>query len=122
MGDIGAFARAKRPKRVPAVLTPGEVKRLLAGLHGIHALVASLLYGTGMRLMECLRLRVQDIEFERNLIVVRHGKGGKDRVVPLPGSLVAGLGEHLAEVRALHERDIADGFGEVLLPNALAVK
>lgn len=98
LGDIGGFARAKRPQRVPAVLTPAEVRRLLAELRGLHALMASLLYGTGMRLMECLRLRVQDVEFERNLIVVRHGKGGKDRVVPLPGSIVPALREHLAKV------------------------
>lgn len=122
LGNIGAFARSKRQKRAPAVLTRAEVKRLLNGLTGTQRMFASLLYGTGMRLMEGLRLRVQDIDFGRNLIVVRHGKGGKDRVVPLPATLVDGLRDHLARVRSLHEQDIAAGFGEVLLPHALAVK
>lgn len=122
LGDIGAFARAKRPRRIPTVLTRAEVGRLLAELHGLQGLIVSLLYGTGMRLMKGLRLRVQDIDFGRNLIVVRRGKGDKDRVAPLPAALVAGLKAHLAEVRALHERDLAEGFGEVLLPHALAAK
>ena len=122
LGDIGGFARAKRSKRVPVVLSPSEVRRVLAELTGIQWLTVSLLYGTGMRLMECLQLRVQDIDFERNLIVVRRGKGDKDRVVPLPTSLAGPLRDHLAQVRALHQRDLNDGFGEALLPNALAVK
>jgi integron integrase len=122
LGDIGAFARARRQKRIPTVLTRAEVRRLLDHPSGTQGLIASLLYGTGMRLMEGLRLRVQDIDFGRNLIVVRHGKGGKDRIVPLPALLAAGLRDHLAKVRILHEQDIAAGFGEVLLPHALAIK
>jgi integron integrase len=122
LGEIGGFARAKRPKRVPVVLSSTEVRRLLAELKGVQWLAVSLLYGTGMRLMECLRLRVQDIDFERSLIVVRRGKGDKDRVVPLPASLVDSIRNHLAQVRALHQRDLNEGFGEALLPNALAVK
>lgn len=121
-GDLGAFARAKRPKRLPTVLSAAEVKRLLAGMQGVQGLIAALLYGTGMRLLECLRLRVQDVAFERHLIVVRRGKGDKDRVVPLPETLVPRLREHLDEVRRLHEADLVQGRGAVLLPDALAVK
>ncbi|EHQ53809.1 integron integrase, partial [Ectothiorhodospira sp. PHS-1] len=95
---------------------------MLGELTGVPSLVASLLYGTGMRLMECLRLRVQDVEFERSLIMVRSGKGNKDRIVPLPESLVGPLNEHLETVRALHARDLEQGLGETLLPDALARK
>lgn len=122
LGDVGAFARAKRPKRLPVVLSSGETKNLLAHLDGTHWLIAALLYGTGMRLLECLRLRVQDVEFERNLIVVRRGKGNKDRVVPLPEAVLPKLRDHLARVRGLHGADLAEGYGEVYLPDALAVK
>jgi integron integrase len=122
LGEIGAFARAKRPKRLPVILSVNEVKLLLNALTGTQGLIASLLYGTGMRLMECLRLRVQDVEFERAMITVRGGKGNKDRVVPLPGSLALPMKQHLKRVRELHKQDLAAGFGEVLLPNALAVK
>jgi integron integrase len=122
LGEIGTFARAKRPKHLPTVLTPSEVKRVLSQLDGVHFLIASLLYGTGMRLMECMRLRVQDVDFQRNSIIVRRGKGGKDRTVPLPGCVVDGLRWHLEQVRQLHESDLAAGFGEVFLPDALAVK
>lgn len=122
LGDVGAFARAKRPKRLPSVLSSGEVKGVLAQLGGIHWLIGALLYGTGMRLLECLRLRVQDVEFERNLIVVRRGKGNKDRVVPLPEAVAPKLREYLVRVRRLHESDLAEGYGEVYLPDALAVK
>lgn len=122
LGDIGDFTRAKRPKRLPVVLSVGEIRRLLGELQGIQGLNASLLYGTGMRLMECLRLRVQDIEFERRLILVRRGKGDKDRIVPLPDTLVTPLQRHLKERKALHQRDLAAGFGETTLPDALAAK
>jgi len=122
LGDLGAFVRAKRPKRLPVVLSVAEVRRLLAAMEGVQGLVAALLYGTGMRLMECLRLRVQDVEFDRRLIVVRRGKGDKDRVVPLPDALSGRLRDHLVEVRHLHEADLAAGQGEVFLPDALAVK
>ncbi|WP_168044683.1 tyrosine-type recombinase/integrase, partial [Ectothiorhodospira sp. PHS-1] len=122
LGDIGPFCRAKRPRRLPTVLSREEVRRMLGELTGVPSLVASLLYGTGMRLMECLRLRVQDVEFERSLIMVRSGKGNKDRIVPLPESLVGPLNEHLETVRALHARDLEQGLGETLLPDALARK
>ncbi|MCG5526365.1 integron integrase [Ectothiorhodospira haloalkaliphila] len=122
LGDIGPFSRAKRPRRLPTVLSREEVRRMLGELAGVPWLVASLLYGTGMRLMECLRLRVQDVEFDRGLIVVRCGKGNKDRIVPLPESLVGPLTDHLQSVRALHVRDVEQGLGETLLPDALARK
>ncbi|MCC5809140.1 MAG: integron integrase [Ectothiorhodospiraceae bacterium] len=122
LGDLGAFRRAKRPRRVPVVLSRIEVRHLLAGLRGTHWLIASLLYGTGMRLMESLRLRVQDLEFDRGLIVVRRGKGDKDRIVPLPESLVEPLTEHLESARALHQRDLDAGYGQAMLPDALARK
>ncbi len=122
LGDLGAFRRSRRPKRLPVVLSRNEVNRLLAELGGMQWLIASLLYGTGMRLMEALRLRVQDLEFDRGLIVVRRGKGDKDRIVPLPESLADPLARHLKEVRALHQRDLDAGFGEALLPDALARK
>lgn len=122
LGDLGAFARAKRPKRLPCLLSDDEVKAVLGQLDGIQWLVGALLYGTGMRLLECLRLRVQDLEFARNLIVVRRGKGNKDRIVPLPSTVVPRLTEHLDRVRRLHDTDLAAGYGEVYLPDALALK
>ncbi len=122
LGDLGAFRRAKRPRRVPVVLSRNEVRRLLGELRGTQWLIASLLYGTGTRLMETLRLRVQDVEFDRGLIVVRRGKGDKDRIVPLPESLVEPITRHLESVRALHQRDLEAGFGEAALPDALARK
>jgi len=120
--DLGEFARAKRPRRLPTVLTHGEVVALLAALSGTHRLMASLMYGTGMRLMECVRLRVQDLDFGYAQITVRQGKGGKDRVVPLPTRLTDALREHLGRVRELHEADLRAGCGEVYLPDALARK
>lgn len=122
LGDLGPMIRAQRPKRLPVVLSTGEVKRLLSEMDGVHGLIASLLYGTGMRLLECLRLRVQDVEFERNLIVVRRGKGDKDRLVPLPAALVSSFRTHLESVRRLHDADLADGRGETVLPDALSRK
>ncbi|HSB25419.1 MAG TPA: integron integrase [Burkholderiaceae bacterium] len=113
---------AKASRRLPVVLTPAEVRRLLAELGGTQGLVASLLYGTGLRLLEALRLRVKDVEFERREIVVRDGKGAKDRVTVLPENLIAGLQAQLAQVRKLHLRDLAAGHGDVWLPDALAVK
>jgi integron integrase len=114
---------AKLPRRLPVVLTPGEVRRLLAHMSGgTLGLVASLIYGTGMRLLEALRLRVKDVEFERREIVIRDGKGAKDRVTVLPENLMLPLQTHLAQVRALHQRDLAAGHGDVRLPDALDVK
>lgn len=114
--------RAKRPARLPTVLTRTEARRLLANLHGARWLMASLLYGAGLRLRECLKLRVKDIDFGYLQILVRDGKGGKDRVTMLPQSVVEPLKHHLTHVRALHERDIASGHGDVELPDALARK
>ncbi|MFZ2650648.1 MAG: integron integrase [Burkholderiaceae bacterium] len=113
---------AKNPRRLPVVLTPSEVRALLHELSGTMGLVASMLYGTGMRLLEGLRLRVKDVEFERREIIVRDGKGGKDRVTVLPENLMLPLNEHLVRRRALHNRDLDCGKGEVWLPDALAVK
>jgi len=121
LGPVDAL-RAKRPKRLPTVLTKEETLRLIACLSGTHQLMAKLIYGSGMRLMECLRLRVKDLEFERRAIIVRDGKGAQDRVTVLPDSLIPLLQEHLQRVRALHEQDLAQGYGTVYLPDALARK
>ena len=114
--------RAKRPRRLPTVLSAGEVRALLALMPARPRLLASLLYGTGMRLMEGLRLRIKDVDFERREILVRDGKGGKDRRTMLPASLEPGLREALAHAMALHAADLADGYGRVWLPHALARK
>ena len=119
MTDI---VRAKRPQRTPVVLSRDEVRRLLAVMHGQAWLMASLLYGSGMRLMECLRLRIKDVDFERNEIVVRHGKGGKDRHTVLPRALVEPLRREVERTRQLHAMDLAAGCCEVWLPHALARK
>jgi integron integrase len=119
---LDGLARAKRPARVPSVLTPHEVQRLLAGLEGSKWLMASLLYGSGLRLRECLKLRVKDVDFEYRQIVVRDAKGGKDRVTILPDSVIDSLKRQLERVKALHERDLAAGYGDVELPEGLARK
>ena len=116
------IVRAKRPARVPVVLSEGEVKALLAQLDGTRWLAASLLYATGMRLLEGLRLRVKDVDFQRREIAVRDGKGGRDRRTMLPERLIEPLKTHLERVKALHERDLAEGHGDVYLPFALARK
>jgi len=113
---------AKSGKRLPVVLTQTETRHLLNAMSGTMGLVTSLLYGTGMRLLEGVRLRVKDVEFTRREIIVREGKGNQDRVTVLPENLILPLKAHLEKVKALHERDLAAGFGEVYLPNALAVK
>lgn len=117
-----SVVRAKRPQKMPTVLSRAETLRLLALMDGQTGLMASLLYGTGMRLMECVRLRVQDVGFDRNEIAVRNGKGGKDRRVPLPRRLRDRLSGQVERVRILHAQDIAGGGGEVYLPHALARK
>jgi integron integrase len=114
--------QAKAPKRLPVVLTVGEVQAVLSRLSGTHALIASLLYGGGMRLMEAVRLRVKDVDFARHEIIVREGKGFKDRVTMLPEAVAAALKAHLAKVKALHDEDLAQGYGEVYLPFALDKK
>ncbi|AAZ97168.1 integron integrase [Thiobacillus denitrificans ATCC 25259] len=113
---------AKSAKRLPVVLTQVEVRALLNAMSGTMGLVASLLYGTGMRLLEGLRLRVKDVEFSRREIIVREGKGNKDRVTVLPENLILPLKAHLEKVRTLHERDLEAGYGAVYLPDALAAK
>lgn len=117
-----SVVRAKRPQKIPTVLSREEVTRLLALMEGQTATMAALLYGTGMRLMECVRLRVQDVDFDRNEIRVRAGKGGKDRWVPLPNRLRNRLLEQKEKVRILHGQDLARGDGEVYLPHALQRK
>jgi integron integrase len=119
---LDGVVRAKQPERLPLVLSREEAQRLLAQFSGEVGLITGLLYGSGMRLMEAVRLRVKDVDFQRREILVRDGKGMKDRVTLLPDSLRDGLQAHLAWVKAQHERDLAEGFGEVYLPFALARK
>ncbi len=114
--------KARAPRRLPVVLTREEVATVLRQLKGVHGLVGNLLYGTGMRIMEGVRLRVKDVEFSRRLIVVRDGKGQKDRIAVLPDRLSRPLATQLARARTLHECDLAQGFGSVWLPHALARK
>jgi integron integrase len=111
--------RAKRPKRLPTVLTRDEVAGLLGQMTGATWLMAALLYGSGLRLMECVRLRVQDVDFERREITVRQGKGGKDRRTMLPDMAVEPLRAQLVDARRIHRRDLAAGLGAVWLPDAL---
>lgn len=113
---------AKKPQRLPTVLSEAEVKRLLSCMEGVPGLVARLLYGTGMRLMEAIRLRVKDIDFDRREILVRNGKGAKDRVTMLPESLIPSLKDHLARRRIIFDKDVASGIVDVWLPNALERK
>ena len=122
LGDLGDTVRARRPARLPVVLSREEIQRLLAGLEGTLGLIARVLYGTGQRLLETLRLRVKDLDFERDQIVVRQGKGDKDRVVMLPETLRQPLQAHLQRVRLLWESDRAQGLPGVALPDALERK
>jgi integron integrase len=114
--------QAKTTKRLPVVLTKAEVQQILSHLSGTQHLVVSLLYGTGMRILEALRLRVKDVDFERKEILIRDGKGYKDRVTMLPLSLVKTLQEHLEQVKALHMQDFSQGYGTVYMPFALGKK
>ena len=111
LGDILDAVRAKRPERLPVILTRADVWQLFAHLDGPHWLPACLLYGSGLRLMECLRLRVKDLDFDHRTITVRCGKGGKDRIVTLPDPCIEPLQQQLARVRQLHRKDLQDGFG-----------
>lgn len=122
LGEIAGAVRAKRPARLPVVLSQDEVRRILAELRGAKWLIACLQYGSGLRLMESLRLRVKDLEFDRLAVYVRDGKGGKDRVVTLSKTLTEPLQRHLAARRTLFEQDSAQGFGTVFLPHALGHK
>ena len=119
---VDEFTAAKRPVRVPVVLTREEVERLLGEMEGTMKLVAQLLYGGGLRVMEGLRLRVKDLDFGYRQLVVRDGKGAKDRITMLPDAVRPALERHLARVRLLHEEEVEQGFGEVWLPQALAQK
>ena len=121
-GEFGAFERAKRPKRLPTVLTRDEVKRVLAHLEGTYGLMARLLYGTGMRLMECVRLRIKDVDFTRGTITVRSGKGDKDRTTMLPESIREELESHIERLRGLFAQDREANLRGVELPQAFEVK
>ena len=119
---VRGTVRAKRPQHVPTVFSEEEVLRVLAQLDGDCWLMAALLYGSGLRLMECVRLRVKDVDFDHRCIVVRDGKGAKDRVVTLADGVIPHLREQVSRVRLLHARDLAAGYGSVWLPDALARK
>lgn len=119
---IEGVVRARRPKRLPVVLTVDEVSRVMSHLAGDKWLIAMLLYGGGLRLLEALRLRIKDLDFERGEITVREGKGAKDRVTMLPQAIIRPLQEHLRRVEAIHQQDLADGYGRIELPHALARK
>ena len=120
--DLGGYAWSRKNPRIPVVLSVHEVQRLLSRMNGMPRFVATLMYGTGMRLQEAITLRVKDIDFDRKTLVIRDGKGAKDRGAVLPDSLVEPLREHLARVRTLHKRDLAAGHGAVSLPFALKKK
>jgi integrase len=120
--QIGEIAPARRPERLPLVFTREEVRAVLARLDGDRRTMASLLYGSGLRLMECLRLRIKDADFGQNHILVRDGKGQKDRTAVLPSLLVGPLRERVERAKEVHRRDVAEGFGRVYLPSALSRK
>jgi integron integrase len=122
IGLIDGVARAKRPQRLPVVLTKDEIRKVVVHMNGVPRLMAVLLYGAGLRLMECCRLRVKDIDFSRNEIVVRGGKGDKDRHTMLPTGIKESLCRHLEATRSQHQEDIKKGLGRVALPNALERK
>lgn len=122
IGWINDVERAKKPSRIPVVFTKTEAEAILNRLEGSKWIMASLLYGAGLRLMECLRLRVKDIDFEYNQIIVRDGKGQKDRITMLPHTAKDPLDRHLGKVKAIHENDLKNGFGRVYLPYALSKK
>jgi integron integrase len=122
IGDLGEVIRARKPKRLPVVMTREEVKLVLSHLKGDRWLMASLMYGAGLRLMECLRLRVQNIDFAANQITVRDGKGFKDRITMMPEVAKGQLLRHLKNIKRIHERDLAEGYGRVQMPYALARK
>ena len=120
--DKIAPLRSKKRKRLPTVLTQEEVTRLLQNMQGTHALMARLLYGAGLRLMECIRLRVQDVDFSQNHLYIHDGKGGEDRISLLPLELKEKLRNHIEKVKILHQQDLIEGFGSVYLPDSLQQK
>ena len=113
------LSSASRPKRLPTVLTHTEAMRVIQLMRGTPRLITKILYGSGLRVMECMRLRVRDLDFENRQIIVRGGKGDNDRIAILPDSLIPELKQMLQDVKALHQKDLAEGYGETLLPNAL---
>jgi len=121
-GDLGDTVRAKRGQKLPVVFSVEEVKNLLGQMNGLTKLITELLYGSGMRLMETARLRVKDIDFDANTVFVRSGKGDKDRSTVLPIAVIDRLKEHLVRIKAMHEKDLADGYGEVFMPDSLGRK
>ena len=122
IGWLENVERARRPAKMPVVLSHAEIKRVFAHMYGVPKLMAGLLYGSGLRLMECVRLRVKDVDFELAQITVRDAKDGKDRVTMLPLNLAEPLQRHLVRIKAQHEQDLEDGFGSVYLPFALSRK
>ena len=122
LGDFGHMERAKKPERLPTVMTKAEVNRVLATMSGTYGLMTKLIYGSGLRLMECVRLRVKDIDLDRSQVIIRDGKGMKDRMTMLPEQLRPFLLEHLGRVKTMHERDVQKGLGEIYLPFALERK
>ena len=120
-GEINAD-RARRKVKIPVVLTREETARVIVLMPGVHQLIVKLLYGSGLRITECLRLRVQDVDLEMKALTVRNGKGDKDRVTTFPDMLVQPLKEHLVRVKVIHEQDVEEGHGQVYLPHALARK
>jgi integron integrase len=122
IGELGDVVRARQSKHLPVVLSVNEVKSVMDNLNGVMLIIGRLLYGSGLRLSECLRLRVQDIDFKMNQITVRNGKGNKDRVTMLPEIVNQPLKDQLEQVKKIHFQDLAAGFGKVVLPDALAKK
>jgi len=122
LGNFGNITWAKKPKKIPVVFTKEEAKAVIDQLKGTNWIIASLLYGSGLRLNECLQLRIQDIDFKYNQITVRNAKGDQDRVTMLPEKVKLPLQEHLKKVKKIHEKDLRDGFGSVYLPYALERK
>ena len=122
LGDVSSSVRARKPHKLPVVLSRSEVKALLIQLRDVHQLIGSLLYGSGLRLLECLQLRVRDIDFNYSCIYIHNGKGAKDRIVALPKQLHQLLASHLHQTRLIHDAGLAAGLGEVYLPPAIARK
>lgn len=122
VGEVGKIVRAKQPSRLPVVLSRQEVRGLLDQMNGVEWLVGAVLYGSGLRVAEAVSLRVKDLDFQKRLITVRRGKPNKDRITMLPERVVTPLTAHLRRVKKRHDRDLADGYGAVPLPTALARK
>ncbi len=120
-GRVNAL-RAKRPEYLPTVLTPEEVNSVLLQMSGVHRLIVQILYGSGLRQAECLELRIKDLDFQQSQIIVRSGKGGKDRLTPMPKKLIEPLQDHLRMVKRTHQQDLERGYGQIPLPFALAKK